>query len=94
MRRYENIVKEISRGIEAEYYKNEELELPISAFLKNAILKNKYKKRYKNKLSLKEEIETAQEVLEEATVKFDLVMRDIEHEKMLTLEIISNIIMP
>ena len=95
LRKYCNSVYiDISRGIEAEYYMEEDLELPTSTFLEKAILKKKYRKRYKNKLSLKEEIVTAQEVLEEATVKFDLVMRDIELDKMLTLKIIPHFIQP
>jgi len=95
LRKYCNSVYiDISRGIEAEYYMEEDLELPTSEFLEKAILKKKYRKRYKNKLSLKDEIETSQEVLEDATRKFDLVMRDIEQDKTLTLKIIPHFIQP
>jgi len=95
LRKYCNSVYiDISRGIEAEYYMEENLELPTSKFLEKEIIKKKLRRHYRNTLSLKDEIETAQEVLEEATNKFDLVMSDIKRGKTLTIKIIPYFIQP
>ncbi|RDH84816.1 MAG: hypothetical protein DIZ80_04955 [endosymbiont of Galathealinum brachiosum] len=95
LRKYCNSVYiDISRGIEAEFYMEEDLELPTSDFLEKEIVKKKRKIRYKKKLSLKEEIDTAKEVLEEATNKYYLVMDNIKHGKILGLKLVPYFIQP
>ena len=68
--------------------------MPTSAFLEKEIIKKKRRRLYKNKYSLKDEIQTAQSVLEEATNKFDLVMHDIKQGKIITMKIIPYFIQP
>ncbi|MFK5948330.1 MAG: HD-GYP domain-containing protein [Methylococcales bacterium] len=95
IRKYCNsIYIDISRGIEAEFYMEEDLELPTSEFLEKEIVKKKNRFRYKNKLSLKDEIETAKAVLEVATNKFYLVMDNIQNGKTLGMRMIPYFIQP
>ena len=95
LRQYCNSVYiDISRGLEAKYYMEEDLELPTSAFLEKEILKKKPIIRYQNKTTLNEELEIAKLVLEKATNKYYLVMDNIKHGKTLGLKLVPNLIKP
>ena len=85
---------DISRGIEAEYYMEENLLLRTNRFLEKRFVKKKHRIRYPNRVTLKDELPTAQQALETGTKKFDLVMDNIKHGKKLGLKLLPSLIQP
>lgn len=83
---------DISRGIEAEFYMEENLQLPTCQFLEKQIVKKRHLTRYQNIVSLKAELPIAQQILETATRKFDLVMDNINSGNRLGLKLLPAIV--
>ncbi len=76
---------DISRGSPAEFYMEEDLELPTHRNIEKRILQKKQHTRYRNSVPLQEEITQARNILEEASELFQVLIDDLkQHEPFLS----------
>ncbi len=79
LQRYCNSVYiDIRRGLEAEYYMEDDLELPTSSYLEKQIQKKQHLVRYRNRVSLRGELPRARTALEEATNRYRLILQNLK----------------
>ena len=73
---------DINKGVEAEFYMEENLDLPTNEYLEELLEAkgkiNKRKIKYRTKSCLKDELIRAKSILEETTIKYVLMMQAIK----------------
>lgn len=85
---------DISRGIEAEYYMEEDLQLPTTEALEKQISKKRLRFSYKNKISLKDELIEARNVLEASSRDYVRVLVGLNTGNNLDISEIYQLIEP
>ncbi len=69
---------DIRRGLEAEYYMEDDLELSTSRYLENRIQKKYHLVRYRSRVSLRSELPRARTALEDATEQYRLMLQNLK----------------
>lgn len=89
---------DINKGVEAEFYMEENLDLPTNEYLEELLeskVRNSRKKiKYRMKSCLKEELIRTKSILEETTIKYVLMMQAIKKGGELKLSEIHALINP
>ncbi len=85
---------DIRRGIEAEYYMEEDLELETTPYLEKQLAKKKHTIRYKNNTSLRIELPHARKVLESSSEKFRQIMENVKQKIDFEIEPVYELITP
>lgn len=87
---------DINRGVEAEFYMEEDLQLPSNDYLEEYLRKKKKRKKikYRTKTCLKDELIASKDILEKATIKYVLMMQSVRKGEELNMSAVQELIEP